>query len=137
MAASLEAPVERRHDEVPQPQSAPPVTAFHVRPDVHRSSVTVFDRRCASAPTRFTPRQGSRVLPWVPSHRTATGDVGFDSAFAGSYVPIRYCGIDIRGSAATNEVRRDLYLNHALQAIEPGVTSLVVCLTAMIDEIET
>ena len=45
-------------------------------------------------------------------------------------------GIHIRGSAATNEVRRDLYLNHALQAIEPGVTSLVVCLTAMIDEIE-
>ncbi|MER6674069.1 N-formylglutamate amidohydrolase [Streptomyces sp. NPDC000983] len=61
------------------------------------------------------------------------GDVGLDSPFAGTYVPLEFYGTDPRVSALMVEIRRDTYMSEPGGPAGPGLTRLASALTALVD----
>lgn len=64
----------------------------------------------------------------VAAARTAFGEVGLDSPFSGTYVPLRHHGIDPRVSSIMIELRRDTYLHDAA-----GFDRIVTALTTLVN----
>jgi N-formylglutamate deformylase len=60
------------------------------------------------------------------------GGVGLDSPFAGTYVPIRHYGADLRVSSVMIEIRRDLYLTEPSTIDRPRLDLLVDRLAAFL-----
>ncbi|MDX3313397.1 N-formylglutamate amidohydrolase [Streptomyces sp. NPDC054884] len=63
------------------------------------------------------------------------GDTGFDSPFAGTYVPLEYYGKDARVSALMVEIRRDAYMSEPGGPAGPGLTRLASALAALVDAV--
>lgn len=53
------------------------------------------------------------------------GEVGVDSPFAGSYVPLAHHGVDRRVSSIMIELRRDIYLGDPAGAVATALAALV------------
>ncbi|MEU9734620.1 N-formylglutamate amidohydrolase [Streptomyces sp. NPDC048002] len=61
------------------------------------------------------------------------GEVGLDSPFAGTYVPLEFYGSDPRVSALMVEIRRDLYMSEPGGPAGPGLTPLASALARLVD----
>lgn len=63
------------------------------------------------------------------------GAVGRDSPFAGTYVPLRYYGVEPRVSALMIEIRRDLYMREPGGPAGPGLDALAGALADLVDSV--
>ncbi|MFE6282271.1 N-formylglutamate amidohydrolase [Streptomyces sp. NPDC057877] len=64
------------------------------------------------------------------------GEVGLDSPFAGTYVPLGFYGADARVSALMVEIRRDVYMTEPGGAAQPdGLTRLGAALARLVDAV--
>ncbi|KUN38026.1 N-formylglutamate amidohydrolase [Streptomyces longwoodensis] len=63
----------------------------------------------------------------------AWGDVGLDSPFSGTYVPLEYYGSDARVRALMVEIRRDTYMTEPGGPAGPGLERLAESLAALVD----
>ncbi|MFE6332121.1 N-formylglutamate amidohydrolase [Streptomyces sp. NPDC057806] len=61
------------------------------------------------------------------------GDVGLDSPFSGTYVPLEFHGTDPRVSALMVEIRRDTYMTEPGGAAGAGLTRLAAALARLVD----
>ena len=91
---------------------------------------------CIGTDPFHTPPSLADAAASAYSPHTPTGDVGFDSPFAGCYVPLRHYSIDTNVSAVMIEARRDLYMDESFGAVESGIRSLAAGLADLIDQIE-
>jgi N-formylglutamate amidohydrolase len=75
----------------------------------------------------------------VDAVRTAFG--GFEAVvnepFRGTYVPTRQYGVDTRVQSVMLEIRRDLYLDAALELRGPGLQRITAALRALGDALDT
>ncbi|MET8975692.1 N-formylglutamate amidohydrolase [Streptomyces sp. NPDC004539] len=62
-------------------------------------------------------------------------EVGLDSPFGGTYVPLEYYGSDARVSALMIEVRRDVYMTEPGGPAGPGLDPLAAALAALVDTV--
>jgi N-formylglutamate deformylase len=53
------------------------------------------------------------------------GDVGINSPFAGTYVPLRHYGRDDRVRSVMVEIRRDIYMNESTGELHAGIDDVV------------
>ncbi|MFI9168984.1 N-formylglutamate amidohydrolase [Streptomyces lincolnensis] len=67
--------------------------------------------------------------------REAFGDVGVDSPFSGTYVPLEFYGRDPRVSALMVEIRRDTYMAEPGGPAGPGLGRLTRALAALVDAV--
>ncbi|MET7733179.1 N-formylglutamate amidohydrolase [Streptomyces sp. NPDC005402] len=65
--------------------------------------------------------------------REAFGEVGLDSPFSGTYVPLEFYGRDPRVSALMVEIRRDTYMTEPGGPAGPGLHELAQALAALVD----
>ncbi|MFF7070747.1 N-formylglutamate amidohydrolase [Streptomyces pseudovenezuelae] len=65
--------------------------------------------------------------------REAFGEVGLDSPFSGTYVPLDFHGRDPRVSALMVEIRRDTYMTEPGGPAGPGFHRLARALAALVD----
>lgn len=65
--------------------------------------------------------------------REVFGDVGLDSPFSGTYVPLEFYGRDPRVSALMVEIRRDTYMTEPGGPAGPGLSRLAGALAALVD----
>ncbi|MEU1476596.1 N-formylglutamate amidohydrolase [Streptomyces sp. NPDC001668] len=65
--------------------------------------------------------------------REAFGEVGLDSPFSGTYVPLEFYGRDPRVSALMVEIRRDTYMTEPGGPAGPGIRKLARALAALVD----
>lgn len=63
------------------------------------------------------------------------GTVGRDSPFAGTYVPLRYYGVEPRVAALMIEIRRDLYMREPGGSAGPGLDTLAGALAELVDSV--
>ncbi|MHB9857583.1 N-formylglutamate amidohydrolase [Streptomyces sp. YIM S03343] len=63
------------------------------------------------------------------------GDVGLDSPFSGTYVPLGHYGRDRRVEALMVEIRRDSYMTEPGGPSGPGLRRLAAALTGLIDRL--
>jgi N-formylglutamate amidohydrolase len=63
----------------------------------------------------------------------AAYEIGFDSPFAGCYVPLKHYGVDPRVTALMVEIRRDVYCAEPGGAPHDGLPGLAAALTALVD----
>jgi N-formylglutamate amidohydrolase len=63
----------------------------------------------------------------------AAWDVGVDQPFAGTYVPLRHYGTDLRVSSVMVEIRRDQYLDSEGAPVAAEVARLGAALASLID----
>ncbi|MGO4633382.1 N-formylglutamate amidohydrolase [Streptomyces sp. 2RAF24] len=63
------------------------------------------------------------------------GEVGTDSPFAGTYVPLAHYGRDPRVSALMVEIRRDQYMTEPGGPAGPGVRALGAALAELVDAV--
>ncbi|NEA99213.1 N-formylglutamate amidohydrolase [Streptomyces sp. SID13726] len=68
----------------------------------------------------------------IAAAREAFGDVGLDSPFAGTYVPLEFYGRDARVSALMVEIRRDTYMTEPGGPAGPGLRGLAQALAALV-----
>ncbi|MFJ9010141.1 N-formylglutamate amidohydrolase [Streptomyces canus] len=68
--------------------------------------------------------------------REAFGDVGLDSPFGGTYVPLEFYGREPRVSALMVEIRRDTYMTEPGGPAGPGLHRLGQALAALVDALE-
>ncbi|WCE01028.1 N-formylglutamate amidohydrolase [Streptomyces sp. HUAS 31] len=61
------------------------------------------------------------------------GEVGLDSPFSGTYVPLEFHGTEPRVSALMIEIRRDTYMAEPGGPVGPGLTRLTRALAALVD----
>ncbi|MCL7430028.1 N-formylglutamate amidohydrolase [Streptomyces sp. YS415] len=61
------------------------------------------------------------------------GDVGLDSPFSGTYVPLEFHGTDPRVSALMVEIRRDTYMTEPGGAAGAGLPRLAAALARLVD----
>ncbi|WP_328875266.1 N-formylglutamate amidohydrolase [Streptomyces sp. NBC_00287] len=61
------------------------------------------------------------------------GDVGLDSPFSGTYVPLEFYGSDPRVSALMVEIRRDTYMTEPGGPAGPGLNRLASALARLVD----
>ncbi|MDT9696405.1 N-formylglutamate amidohydrolase [Streptomyces sp. P17] len=61
------------------------------------------------------------------------GDVGLDSPFSGTYVPLEFHGTDPRVGALMVEIRRDTYMTEPGGPAGPGLTRLASALARLVD----
>ncbi|MBC2900610.1 N-formylglutamate amidohydrolase [Streptomyces cupreus] len=61
------------------------------------------------------------------------GDIGLDSPFSGTYVPLEFYGTDPRVSALMVEIRRDIYMTEPGGPAGPGLTRLASALARLVD----
>lgn len=70
----------------------------------------------------------------IAAAREAFGEVGLDSPFSGTYVPLEFYGRDPRVSALMVEIRRDTYMTEpGGPAAGPGLDRLAQALAALVD----
>ncbi len=62
-------------------------------------------------------------------------EVGLDSPFSGTYVPLRYYGVDARVTALMIEVRRDVYMAEPGGAPGPGLDGVAAALAVLVDAV--
>ncbi len=67
---------------------------------------------------------------------TPTGDVGLDSPFGGTYVPLRHYGTDTRVRSLMLEVRRDLLSHSPRVADDAGIDRLATGVAALVDHLQ-
>lgn len=67
--------------------------------------------------------------------REAFGEVGLDSPFSGTYVPLDFHGRDARVSALMVEIRRDTYMSEPGGPAGPGLGRLASALAALVDAV--
>lgn len=65
----------------------------------------------------------------------AFGEVGIDSPFAGTYVPLRFYGEEPRVTALMVEIRRDTYMSEPGGPAGPGLGRLASALAALVDAV--
>ncbi|MFF4028999.1 N-formylglutamate amidohydrolase [Streptomyces sviceus] len=65
--------------------------------------------------------------------REAFGEVGLDSPFSGTYVPLEFYGRDPRVSALMVEIRRDTYMTEPGGPAGPGLHKLAQALADLVD----
>ncbi|WP_018549410.1 N-formylglutamate amidohydrolase [Streptomyces sp. LaPpAH-108] len=63
------------------------------------------------------------------------GDVGLDSPFSGTYVPLAHYGVDRRVSALMVEIRRDTYMTEPGGPAGPGLEQLADALAELVDTV--
>ncbi|MET7848347.1 N-formylglutamate amidohydrolase [Streptomyces avermitilis] len=63
------------------------------------------------------------------------GGTGFNSPFAGAYVPLRHFGQDPRVGALMIEIRRDVYMSEPGGPAGPGLTALSGALARLVDAV--
>ena len=63
------------------------------------------------------------------------GDVGLDSPFGATYVPLEFYGADPRVSALMVEIRRDTYMAEPGGPAGPGLERLAAALAALVDAV--
>jgi N-formylglutamate amidohydrolase len=68
--------------------------------------------------------------------RDAFGEVGLDSPFSGTYVPLEFYGRDPRVSALMVEIRRDTYMTEPGGPAGPGLHKLAQALAALVDALD-
>jgi N-formylglutamate amidohydrolase len=68
--------------------------------------------------------------------RKAFGEVGLDSPFSGTYVPLEFYGRDPRVSALMVEIRRDTYMTEPGGPTGPGLHRLAQALAALVDAVD-
>lgn len=68
--------------------------------------------------------------------RKAFGEVGLDSPFSGTYVPLEFHGRDPRVSALMVEIRRDTYMSEPGGPAGAGLGSLAVALASLVDALD-
>lgn len=71
----------------------------------------------------------------VAAAREAFGEVGLDSPFSGTYVPLEFYGRDPRVSALMVEIRRDTYMTEPGGPAGPGLNRLAQALAALVDAV--
>ncbi|WP_020135264.1 N-formylglutamate amidohydrolase [Streptomyces sp. 351MFTsu5.1] len=71
----------------------------------------------------------------VAAAREAFGEVGLDSPFSGTYVPLEFYGRDPRVSALMVEIRRDTYMTEPGGPAGPGLNRLARALAALVDAV--
>ncbi|MFC8343267.1 N-formylglutamate amidohydrolase [Streptomyces sp. NPDC057280] len=71
----------------------------------------------------------------VAAARAAFGEVGLDSPFSGTYVPLEFHGRDPRVSALMVEIRRDTYMTEPGGPAGPGLERLASALAALVDAV--
>ncbi|MEV7414824.1 N-formylglutamate amidohydrolase [Streptomyces sp. NPDC089919] len=64
------------------------------------------------------------------------GGTGTDTPFAGTYVPLRHYGADLRVTALMIEIRRDTYMSEPGGPPGPGLDALATALAALVDSLE-
>jgi N-formylglutamate deformylase len=64
------------------------------------------------------------------------GDVGLDSPFAGTYVPLAHHGVDPRVHSIMIEIRRDMYMTEPAGPPTPGLAQVSRALRALINSVE-
>ncbi|MFJ8821161.1 N-formylglutamate amidohydrolase [Streptomyces sp. NPDC102467] len=64
------------------------------------------------------------------------GEIGLDTPFAGTYVPLRHYGKDARVSALMLELRRDIYLDEPVTPHD-GLAEAAGCLAELIEAVRT
>ncbi|MFF1306316.1 N-formylglutamate amidohydrolase [Streptomyces sp. NPDC058307] len=69
--------------------------------------------------------------------REAFGEVGLDSPFSGTYVPLEFYGRDPRVSALMVEIRRDTYMTEPGGPAGPGLHRLAQALAVLVDALES
>ncbi|MFI8067811.1 N-formylglutamate amidohydrolase [Streptomyces sp. NPDC086033] len=69
--------------------------------------------------------------------REAFGEVGLDSPFGGTYVPLEFYGREPRVSALMVEIRRDTYMTEPGGPAGPGLHRLAQALAALVDALES
>ncbi|WP_370517066.1 N-formylglutamate amidohydrolase [Streptomyces acidiscabies] len=62
-------------------------------------------------------------------------EVGLDSPFSGTYVPLEYYGVDARVTALMIEVRRDVYMTEPGGEAGPGLDGVAAALAALVDAV--
>jgi N-formylglutamate amidohydrolase len=67
--------------------------------------------------------------------REAFGEVGLDSPFSGTYVPLEFYGRDPRVSALMVEIRRDTYMTEPGGPAGPGFHRLAQAFAALVDAV--
>lgn len=67
--------------------------------------------------------------------RETFGDVGLDSPFSGTYVPLEFYGRDARVSALMVEIRRDTYMAEPGGPAGPGFDRLAAALAGLVDAV--
>ncbi|MER7561360.1 N-formylglutamate amidohydrolase [Streptomyces sp. NPDC097941] len=72
----------------------------------------------------------------VAAAREAFGEVGLDSPFSGTYVPLEFYGRDPRVSALMVEIRRDTYMTEPGGPTGPGLHRLAQALAALVDAVD-
>ncbi|MEU9398849.1 N-formylglutamate amidohydrolase [Streptomyces sp. NPDC048242] len=63
------------------------------------------------------------------------GDVGLDSPFSGTYVPLAHYGVDRRVSALMVEIRRDAYMTEPGGPAGPDLEQLAEALAELVDTV--
>jgi N-formylglutamate amidohydrolase len=63
------------------------------------------------------------------------GEIGLDSPFSGTYVPLDFYGADPRVSALMVEIRRDTYMTEPGGPAGPGLGRLAAALAALVDAV--
>lgn len=63
------------------------------------------------------------------------GEVGLDSPFGGTYVPLEHYGTDPRVSALMVEIRRDTYMTEPGGPAGPGLPRLASALARLVDDL--
>ncbi|GIF89362.1 hypothetical protein Cch02nite_28060 [Catellatospora chokoriensis] len=82
---------------------------------------------------------GTHTPPWLrdaAAKAFAGYEVGFDSPFAGCYVPLKHHGTDERVSALMVEIRRDLYQAEPGGDPHSGLDRLAAALATLVDALD-
>ncbi|MDN3025593.1 N-formylglutamate amidohydrolase [Streptomyces sp. S.PB5] len=69
----------------------------------------------------------------IAAARDVFGEVGLDTPFSGTYVPLEFHGRDPRVSALMVEIRRDTYMTEPGGPAGPGLGRLASALAALVD----
>ncbi|MEU0673581.1 N-formylglutamate amidohydrolase [Streptomyces sp. NPDC006172] len=67
----------------------------------------------------------------------AVGEIGLDSPFGGTYVPLEYYGSESRVSALMVEIRRDTYMTEPGGPAGPGLPRLAAALARLVEAVSS
>ncbi|MGW2239909.1 N-formylglutamate amidohydrolase [Streptomyces sp. NPDC001759] len=87
---------------------------------------------CLGTDSFHTPRA---LLRAAREAFASCGETGLDSPFAGTYVPLRFHGVDARVGALMVEIRRDTYMSEPGGPAGPGLGRLAAALATLVDAV--
>ncbi|KOG34268.1 N-formylglutamate amidohydrolase [Streptomyces resistomycificus] len=87
---------------------------------------------CLGTDSFHTPRE---LLDAAREVFAGCGEIGLDSPFAGTYVPLDFHGSQPRVSALMVEIRRDTYMSEPGGPAGPGLTPLAAALAHLVDAV--